>query len=133
MFGSCQAIFTNVLGMKHAAAKIIPKFLYFEQCRMDIAQELLTTFYYDPDLLKNVVTGDESWLYGYDIITIIPIEVSKRAKAEKITAIAWGIMNSCHKVLLSIRNTTLKLCADCEKQFIRNAQNCGEPIMDFAS
>ena len=23
----------------------------------------------DPDLLKNIVTSDESWLYGYDIKT----------------------------------------------------------------
>ena len=40
-------------------------------------------------------------------------------------AMAWCILNSCHKVVRSIRNTTLKLCADCAKQFVRNAQNCG--------
>ena len=28
-FGSCQAIFTDVLGMKRAAAKIVPKLLNF--------------------------------------------------------------------------------------------------------
>ena len=52
-FGSCQAIFTNVLGMKCAAAKIVPKLLNFEQKqrRMDIAQ-LLKTLADDPDLLK---------------------------------------------------------------------------------
>ena len=31
---------------------------------MDIAQEMLTTFNDDPDLLKKVITGDESWVYG---------------------------------------------------------------------
>ena len=36
---------------------------------MDIAQEMLTTFNDGPDFLKNVVTGDESWVYGYDIET----------------------------------------------------------------
>ena len=30
-FGSCQAIFTNVLGMKRAAAEIVPKLLNIEQ------------------------------------------------------------------------------------------------------
>ena len=30
-FGSCQAIFTDVLGMKHAAAKIVSKLLKFKQ------------------------------------------------------------------------------------------------------
>ena len=29
-FGSCQAYFTDVLGMKRAASKIISKFLNFE-------------------------------------------------------------------------------------------------------
>ena len=36
---------------------------------MDIAQEMLTTFNDDPDLLKKVIAGNESWLYGYDIET----------------------------------------------------------------
>ena len=38
---------------------------------MDIAQEMLTMFNYDPDLLKKVITSDESWVYsyGYDIET----------------------------------------------------------------
>ena len=31
LFSSCQAIFTDVLGMKRAAAKIVPKLLNFEQ------------------------------------------------------------------------------------------------------
>ena len=36
---------------------------------MATAQEMLTTFNDDPDLLKKVITGDESWVYGYDIET----------------------------------------------------------------
>ena len=36
---------------------------------MDIAQEMLTTFNDNPDLLKKVVAGDEQWVYGYDIET----------------------------------------------------------------
>ena len=58
-FGSCQAIFTYGLVMKRGAAKKA-KPLHFEQeqCRMDIVQEMLT-----------VLTGDESWVYSYDIET----------------------------------------------------------------
>ena len=50
--------------MKRAAAKIVPKLLNFEQKQphMDIAQEMLI----DSDLLKKLITGDESWMYGYD-------------------------------------------------------------------
>ena len=70
-FGSCQAIFTDVLGIKRAAAKIVPKLLNFEQKQRpkDLAQEMLATFNDDPDLLKKVITGDKSWVYGYDIKT----------------------------------------------------------------
>ncbi|KAA2237134.1 helix-turn-helix domain-containing protein, partial [Solihabitans fulvus] len=70
-FGSCQTIFTDVLGMKRAAAKIVPKLLNYEQKqrRMDITQELLNIVNDDPYFLKNVITGDESWVYGYDIET----------------------------------------------------------------
>ena len=48
-----KQFFDNVLGMKRAAAKIIPKWLNFEQkqSRMDNAQEMLATFNNDPDLL----------------------------------------------------------------------------------
>ena len=44
-FGSCQAIFTHVLGMKCAAAKIVTRLQNFEQNqrRMVIAQEMLMT------------------------------------------------------------------------------------------
>ena len=34
---------------------------------MDIAQEMLTTFNEDVDMLKKVITDDEPWVYGYDI------------------------------------------------------------------
>ena len=69
LLGSCQAIFTDVLGMKSAKVKIVPKLLNFEQNQrcMNIAQEMLTMFNNNPDLLKKVVTADESLVYSYDI------------------------------------------------------------------
>jgi len=36
---------------------------------MSIAQELLNDVNDDPDLLKRVITGDETWVYGYDVET----------------------------------------------------------------
>ena len=61
-FGSGQAIFMDVLGLKRAAAKIVPKLLNFEQTqrRMDIAQEMLMTLNNDLDLPIKVITDDES-------------------------------------------------------------------------
>ena len=40
-----------------------------KQRRMDIAQEMLTTFNQEPELLKKVIAGDNLWAYGYDTET----------------------------------------------------------------
>ena len=68
-FGLCQAIFTDVLGMKRATAKIVSKLQIFKQkqLRMEIAQEMLKKFNDDLKLLEMVITGDEWWVYGLDI------------------------------------------------------------------
>ena len=52
--------------MPMAAGKFVPKLQNFEQKqrRMDIAEEILTTFSDEPDSLKKVRAGDESWAYG---------------------------------------------------------------------
>ena len=69
--------------------------------------------------------------------------VSRRAKTkkarqvrsnEKILLIVFFDCNGvvpCYKIVRSIRNTTLKLCADCAKQFLRNAQNYGKSNNGF--
>ena len=36
---------------------------------MDIAQKMLTTFNDVSDLLKEIITTDELWVFGYDIET----------------------------------------------------------------
>ena len=61
----------DVLLEKCAATKIVSNLVNFEQNqgRMDIVHEMLTTFNDDPDLRKKVITGDELWVYGYDIET----------------------------------------------------------------
>ena len=46
-------------------------------------------------------------------------------------AMVWWIMKSCYKVVRLIINTTLKLCADCATQFVRNAQNWGKTKHEF--
>ena len=69
--GSWHAIFSDILGLKRVAAKFVAKLLNFDKKtrRMTIAQEMLNDVNDDPDLLKKVITGDESWVYGYDVET----------------------------------------------------------------
>ncbi|XP_011049685.1 PREDICTED: putative uncharacterized protein FLJ37770 [Acromyrmex echinatior] len=52
--GSCHSIFTNDLGMRH---------------RINIAKELLDSVRDDLNVLQRVITGDELWVYGYDVET----------------------------------------------------------------
>ncbi|UYV78678.1 hypothetical protein LAZ67_16002354 [Cordylochernes scorpioides] len=69
--GSCHSIFINDLGMRRVAAKFVQKLLNCDQKqhRMNIANEMLDSVRDDPNLLQRVITGDEAWVYGYDVET----------------------------------------------------------------
>ncbi len=64
---SAHAILTQDLGMRRVSAKFVPRLLSEEQkqVRLDIAQDLLQTANDNPEYLYTVITGDESWVYGY--------------------------------------------------------------------
>ncbi|UYV68416.1 hypothetical protein LAZ67_5004271 [Cordylochernes scorpioides] len=55
--------------MRRVAAKFVPKLLNCDQKqhRMNIANEMLDSVRDDPNLLQRVITGDEAWVYGYDV------------------------------------------------------------------
>ena len=74
---------------------------------------MLTTINGNPDLLKKVITGDEPWVFGYDIETKTQSSEWKRPeepipkKARQVLLnvkillfswieMAWCIMNCCH-------------------------------------
>ena len=68
LWGSCDAILTNDLHMKRVCAKFVPRLLTDDQReqRQRIARYLFERSCEDVQFLKNTVTGDESWVYGYD-------------------------------------------------------------------
>ena len=70
-FGSCQQILTENLQMRRVAAKFVPRLLTEEQKqhRVQVCQELLEMANDNENLLKQVITGDETWVYGYDVET----------------------------------------------------------------
>jgi histone-lysine N-methyltransferase SETMAR len=64
--GSCHTILTEDLGMHRVSAKFVPRLLTddrklqrFSTCKNFLQREN------DENLLKNVITGDETWVYGY--------------------------------------------------------------------
>ena len=61
-------ILNKILGMTRVCAKFISKLLMTEQkdLRSEIAHDNLGMVSDDENVLKKVITGDESFVYGYD-------------------------------------------------------------------
>ena len=59
---------TENLGTTRVCAKFIPKLLTVEQKRFlfQVAEDSLEMVANDENGLKKIITGDESWVYGYD-------------------------------------------------------------------
>ena len=68
---SCHTILTEKLKMHRVAANFVPRLLTEEQKqnRVAVSQELLDRSNTVENFLKNVITGDETWVYGYDVET----------------------------------------------------------------
>jgi len=69
--GSCHQIFIEKLQMSRVSAKFVPRLLTDDQKenRVEISQELLANPNGNENFLKNIITGDETWVYRYDVET----------------------------------------------------------------
>jgi len=69
--GSCHQILTEKLQMHRVSAKFMPCLLTDDQKenRVEISQELLANANCNENFLKNIITGAETWVYGYDLET----------------------------------------------------------------
>lgn len=67
-YGTCQRILADELNMRRIAAKFVPRLLSIDQrnLRIQTCTELQQTVRECPNFLSRVITGDESWVYGYD-------------------------------------------------------------------
>jgi hypothetical protein len=69
-FGSCRAILTEKLNMHRVTTKFVPCVLTEDQkANRVISHKLLDRVSVDKNFLKTIVTGDETWVYGYDVGT----------------------------------------------------------------
>lgn len=145
-YGTCEAIFADVLNMKRVTAKFVLKLLNFQQKqhRVTIAEQMLVDVADNPDLFKRVITGDETWIYGYDVQMKAQSsqwkfsEESRPKKARqvrlnmKILLIVFFDYNGIvhHEFLPPghTRSTIYKFCAICVRQFGENDPNFGEAI-----
>ena len=69
--GSCHQIFAEKLQMCCVSAKFMPRLLTDDQKEncVEIIQELLANANGNEKFLKNIITEDETWVYGYDVET----------------------------------------------------------------
>ena len=67
-FGRCQKILTEDLQMRRVSAKFVSRLLTVEQKddRVSICADLRQRAQNDLNFMSSVITGDESWVYGYD-------------------------------------------------------------------
>ncbi|UYV71772.1 hypothetical protein LAZ67_9000327 [Cordylochernes scorpioides] len=67
-FGTCQTIIKNDLHLKRSPAKFVPHLLTNEQKepRKETCKNMVEMFNSDPHWLKNVITREETWVYGYN-------------------------------------------------------------------
>ncbi|XP_072144691.1 protein GVQW3-like [Dermacentor andersoni] len=65
---SAHSIMTEYLAMKRVAPKFVPKLLTMEQeqLHVEVSQDMLDFTNSDPDFTNAIITGEESWVYGYD-------------------------------------------------------------------
>jgi len=70
-FGLCRTIIKDDLKLRRAPAKFVPHLLTSQQAeqRLECCQNMLENFITDPLWTRNVITGDECWVYGYDAET----------------------------------------------------------------
>ena len=66
--GSVYSILTEDLCMLRVLAKFIPELLTEQQKELcvEIAQDMLDCANNDLEFMKTIITGNETWVYGYD-------------------------------------------------------------------
>ena len=64
-FGSVQAILKDHLGLRRLKSRLVPKFLNFfeKERRVKTCEAMLSDY---QDVYKQIITGDETWVYAYD-------------------------------------------------------------------
>ena len=65
---SVHSILTEGLNLQRVSAKFVLKLLTEQQkkLRKEISEDMLNVANHDPEFIKIIITGHETWVYGYD-------------------------------------------------------------------
>ncbi|UYV85079.1 hypothetical protein LAZ67_X004505 [Cordylochernes scorpioides] len=99
-------IVTEDLKLKKTPAKFIPRFLTNEQklCRLATCEDMMEMTRTDPEWKDKIITGDETWVYGYDPETK-PQSAEWRGSQENIITISTKL--KAFKEKLSLWNLNI--------------------------
>ena len=89
--GSVHSILTEDLNLRRVTAKFVPKLLTEQQkeLRKEICKDMLNLANHDPEFIKTIITGDETWVYGYDPetqVSFLAMEASRITTVKKSSA-----------------------------------------------
>jgi len=147
--GSVHTILTADLGLRRVSAKFVLKLLTTEQkqLRVEVAQDMLDCAESDSNFMNTVITGDESWVYGYDPETKTHSSQWKHPlsprpkKARQVSSnvkvmltffsipVGWCITNTRHKAKPSPKSTTSGYFVPFVMLCGANDRTCGQQIL----
>ena len=66
--GSVHCILTEYLNLRRVSAKFVPQLLTEQQKELqkEISEDMLDLANHDPEFINIFITGDETWVYGYN-------------------------------------------------------------------
>jgi hypothetical protein len=98
--GSAHSIVTEDLHICGVVAKFLPKLLSQEQQQLclEVARDMLECASGDPEFLKTVITGDETWICAYDSESKVQPSQWKHSSSPRPKKAQW--VGSKVKVLL---------------------------------
>ena len=67
-YGTVERILADNLYMRRISARFVPRLLSddLKAHRVSVCRDLKQQARYNPNFISNIITGDETWVYGYD-------------------------------------------------------------------
>jgi histone-lysine N-methyltransferase SETMAR len=67
-YRTLQCILADNLNMRHISARFVPRLLSDDQkaLRVSVCRELTQQARDDPNFISNIITGEDTWVYGYE-------------------------------------------------------------------
>ena len=145
--GPVHSILTEDLNLRRVTAKFVPKLLTKQQkeLRKEISKDMLDLANHDPKFVKTIITGDETWVDGYDPetqVSFLAMEAFRITTAKKSSAssqqcesdadlyffipVASCITNTHQKARQLTRSTTCRFYVAFEKLCEESGPTCGQ-------